>query len=624
MKRKHWITGPVMFMIVLCLLLGLVACKDSVRTPILGHKPRVLKEGEIPIKVTIDDKNFPSYRTMYPSDWDNTKKSTLKFKLTGKTADAVATPIAERSYEWSALKAEGTASVVLDEGSYKLIMTAYDASNKVVLKSDETTAEIGSVSYIDFVMKPYRDTQAHATDSNTAKGSVEIKVKYHNPKEYITTANATLTPYDYDGTGAIGSALDNAGLGGGAATNEGTEENIVTKRTYTSTSVVPGVYMFKVELSSDIGLVSTISDIVVVDSGNTTRGAITCPVDLRTPPMAPANFKVEYIRPADADTNYKVKFTWEDKSVNEDKFVIDIINDAGTSIFGGTAKEVASNTEEYTLEDANKLDLTKKYTAKITAKNNYGDSDIVRYINPRSGDFIHLARITYDLKGGTFIAHPDNSLLGAEETGGAVPKKIIAYYTSAKTGYEFGLMNDAKLPLIYKVTSGADPKKSMKFKGWYEATAPTSFLQSIPADETKSYTLNAKWEIATDVILTFPSYNDEAYITDSSHCKDYTSNSDEAITVKIASENAITAIDAKWYFDTNSITTVSAPTSPTHGTNMLASTATAAKSATLTFHKEVSAGSIHQVLCVLKYTTTNAAGKTVNRVASAYCYIRGK
>ncbi len=605
MKRKNWIIGTMFVLILLCLLGGFVACKASVKTPILGDDPRILKAGELPIKVTIDSKNFPSYRTVVPEEWTETKKNALWFVLEDDASSANRLG----KYQWSSIK-EGSATVILpgSSGTVNLFMTAYDADPdasgsgaKIVLKSASTTATIGSTTSLDFVMRPYRLTKTESDAAST--GTVDITVVYHDPDgTHVTATTASLTKLD----SAIGN--DVSSISGTDTTVTGTSgKDTVIKTNFEQANVTPAVYTFKATLTAG-SKTYTVSDIIVVDPGMTSKEVLVCPTnldDLNSKPKAPSNFKVDYIRPAGTDSNYSVKFTWEDRSLNETGFKIVITNQTTGAVYKTyDTTDISANTESFTVPDTDKLSLNTKYSATIVAVGSAGSSTEVAYTTVRSKNIINLNRITYDLGGATLIAHPDQAetdFLATKSEG----TNFYAYYTFSEN-YATKLLGVDTLPSMYKLNASS---KSLEFLGWNDTT---NDIFQIPKNTASNYTLTAKWGGKISIDLEYPSYKDEAYIENSCTYiavkKSHASSKPNNVIVHMVTDASLTgAPTVKWFLDGGVFTPASA--SSWDGT---------AKTLTLDYDASaLSVGSIHQLLCVIEYTVGGE-----KRVVSTYCYIR--
>ncbi len=615
--KKRGFTSIFFVLVLVILSVCLVSCEIS-GIPILGDKPKEVKPGEIPIRVKIDDDNFPSYRTIVPEAWTQTKKESLTFKLENVTSSPHTTI---DTYSWSQLKTNGSAMVVLNEGTYMLKMTATNSDGKIVLYSKNTQVIVGTTSYIDFVMYPQRENTTSAQAS--ARGKVDIDVIYHNPEIHAGSAlvlgvKGSLTPYAHGSSGAVGVVTS---LTASTASNNSGDDRVDTSN-FKSDNVVAGVYTFKAELYNTANtaafnpsnLITTISSVVIVDPMLTSHSSIICPLDLDSAPFAPKNFKVTYQPPASGD-DYAVKFTWEDTSVNEDNFVITIIH--GTD---ETEIELPAGSEEYELNSSELLALGEKYKATIHAKNGYGKSKVVDYLDHRNGNYIHLNRITYKLKGGTFLPHPDNSLLGlVDSTSG----DVIAYYTFRKAGYEFNLIGHVKLPSIYKMNSDS-PAKPLLLKGWLENPADTTkVINSIPQGETKAYTLTALWEGTLGVGVSFPGYEEGAYILNSANFINYEIGSTTKIKMNILPPygNEVTNVVSHWYLDNTDITSDMGSSNVNDVTGATPYGELVFDSSKLPAGVTINKGEKHQIRCVSQIETTNPLGQVETRTVSSYCYI---
>ncbi len=629
MKKRNGIASIVLLLVLCGILSSFVSCKNGFGIPMLGNKPDSYKAGEIPVRVMLSDDKFPNYRTIVPEKWTDAKKTNLQFVLEEeKTTGGSTTLSTLKTYTWTQLKAKGTASIALDAGNHTLIMTAKTAAGKFVLKSKKTVVNIGSVSYIDFIMYPYRETQAAA--SNAATGEVNIVLKYQNPETpdpLITRVEATLTPYN-TGSSSVGTAVGKDAWTINDPQKDGTGVDVQIEHKFAHNAVVPGVYTFAANLYSsdkDTDLISHISEIVIVDPILESKSAILAPLNLKTPPIPPANFDVEYVRPDDADTKYSIKLTWEDRASTEgfgpggeNGFVVEIEKDGGAT----QTYKLPANTEELILDGEALGSVTKeklalgdaKYKARIYAENKWGKSTVVDYKKPESNNFIHLNRITYDLDGGKFMQHPINALLGRKHGSNDT---IIAYYTVKTNGAEFNLAGPAKLPSVYKMITGGTYIKPMLFKGWEINGSGGTIINSIPADTTTAYSLKAIWKDEPSIAITFPSYGESAHIKDSGNYIEYKLGTTLNIPVNIFTERDITAIKPTWMFDGVDVTSKVTSTKDT-GTKIV----------TLNFDSTVlaptvlNAGDAHQILCTAIVSTTNAAGEAEDIIVSAYCYIR--
>ncbi len=632
MNRRNGIASSVLLLVLCGILSSLISCKNALGVPMLGNKPDSYKASEIPVRVMLSDDKFPNYRTIVPEKWTDAKKTNLQFILEEeKTTGGTASFNTIKTYTWAQLKTKGTAAIALDAGSHTLRMTAKDAAGKFVLQSKKTVVNIGSVSYIDFIMYPYRETQAAA--SNAATGKVNIVLKYQNPEmpdPLITRVEATLTPYN-TGSSSVGTAVGKDAWTTNTPQKSGSGVDVQIKHKFAHENVVAGVYTFAANLYSsdkDTDLISHISEIVIVDPTLESKAAILAPVNLKTPPIPPANFDVEYKRPTDAESKYTIKLTWEDRASTEgfgtggeNGFVVEIEKEGGST----QTYKLPANTEELILDGGalgaatkERLDLgNAKYKARIYAENKWGKSTVVDYIKPESKNFIHLNRITYDLDGGKFIQDPINDLVGRKHGSNDT---IIAYYTVKASGAEFNLAGPAKLPSVYKMITGGAYTKPMLFKGW-EITAPAAssgtIINSIPADETKAYSLKAIWKDEPTIAITFPSYGESAHIKDSGNYIDYKLGTTLNIPVNIFTERDITAISPTWMFDGGDVTSKVTSTKDT-GTK----TVTLNFDSTALAPTTLKAGDVHQILCTATVSTTNALGEAEDIIVSAYCYIR--
>lgn len=239
----------------------------------------------------------------------------------------------------------------------------------------------------------------------------------------------------------------------------------------------------------------------------------------------------------------------------------------------------------------------------------------MNYEDPKNGNKIHLARITYNLDGGTFLADPSNNLLGVVPT---PPASVIAYYTFRNAGFEFKLPGTVGLPYVYKLDSLTPPRPYI-FKGWNDGA--TQNLSKIAAGTKTALTFTAEWDIPPlPPSITFPSYNEEAYIDNANNyivCQKTPPASTYTpvpITVHYATNETITGISTTWYINGVAVTTP--PATDTPGT----------KTSVLTFDpghasllSPVPGPGVYHVMVVAELTINSET-----RYVSTYCYVKVK
>lgn len=247
-------------------------------------------------------------------------------------------------------------------------------------------------------------------------------------------------------------------------------------------NVTPGNYNFRVECDKTIeGLYSSFvwSDILTVEPGNDFTETITIPNMFGNKPAAPENFTAYYADPdkaggIDAKGAYTLAFAWEDKSNNEQNFIIEVadvtnlatplsalptsdatwptVEDDKKMVFSADGwsnpKRIGGSTMANNTKFAIQADLGKKYVARIKAISKGGQSDWV-YVTKaataptpanlpenvtNAGVFaaatgaeptLNLYRITYALGGGSYT----------KTAGGSSNEDIVVYASSGSVKY---------------------------------------------------------------------------------------------------------------------------------------------------------------------------------------------
>lgn len=600
---------------VLVLITVLAACKAALGTPTLGNKPKVLKPGEILVKVSVADENFPSYRTVVPGEWDDAKKATLHYqicKYDNTQPNNIGTVLSgSASLDWDTLQKDYY--MEFPDGQHDLIMVGRKyatpgsplATDKIALISEKTTITLPGANLLNFVLRPFRKNTGEATAA--PQGTVDIKFSFLDPTgtgyQNIDRVTAELKVL-----GAVGTAVPIEDVTASITDESGTG---TTKRirqfNYTKTdAVVPGVYEFIVKLYKGVDEFATASDIVIVDPANTSAKSIRIDTELDVPPAAPANLAVTYTRPGDGDTHYEAVFTWDDKSYNEEKFVLTITSPDGGSVTAVTPadlNEVPKNTREATV----KLDLAKKYTATIKAVNKFGESTATAFADLKTGNFIHLARITYTLEQGEVISDPNDEAHTIKATSGDT---AIGYYSQQIAGQPVMLPGEIGLPMVFRpadLDNSTTPPQytNYKLKGW-TGTGVAANQREIASTEYGNLTLTAVWEAEVSTGTTFPTYKDYCFIEGQNHYIEADTASPKAITAKVNPESDYAIAESKWYVDGTAISTGVVNTST-------------GSPQTSVLTKQFDAG-LHRVWVIIKLTKAGAMDKYV----SAYCYVKAQ
>lgn len=237
---------------------------------------------------------------------------------------------------------------------------------------------------------------------------------------------------------------------------------------YAIASFAPGTYLFKVTFEKTGSPKKFYwSDVLVVLPGKTIENAVGIPNIIGTAPTAPTAFKAGYVEKTEDKFSgwYTAAFEWERGSKNENNFEIEVLefNDADTvtpptsddewttALAAGTFESYDSkfssvaNYESGSLLSGNekaqlRLELGKRYFARIRAVNDAGESDwtlvdlATAPAEPTgtkafTGNTINRYRLTYFMNGGTYFADKTAADAG---TGGSTTN-IVSYHCEDST-----------------------------------------------------------------------------------------------------------------------------------------------------------------------------------------------
>lgn len=326
---------------------------------------------------------------------------------------------------------------------------------------------------------------------------------YMTPTDIVGDGKVTLDVYadgwDLSKFDSVTATIDIAELGTGTSKISGpksldtftnTPKPDFTGVNFGETSIGSGTYNLIVDLSvkgkgSSNTVKFTWSDKIIVLANQVIQKHIAIPDIVEDRPAAPTNFTASYKNPAYTDDNYyQVMFEWKDNSSNEEYFNIELLpiktstltsainadtktpwDPAYMSTISAANNEIVSYGKEFygndsvwvdgSLQRNNthaifKLELGKRYLARITAVNSIGKSDpcyidFVDYSAHKAErtDFkkftymndttetaykvINLFRLTYNLNGGT-LKYVDPSK--TDVTGKIVEYRTVSSSTS--------------------------------------------------------------------------------------------------------------------------------------------------------------------------------------------------
>lgn len=237
---------------------------------------------------------------------------------------------------------------------------------------------------------------------------------------------------------------------------------------YTIASFTPGTYLFKVTFEKTGSNKKFYwSDVLVVLPGKTIDNAVGIPNIIGTAPAAPTDFKAGYVENSEDKFSgwYTTAFEWVRGSKNENNFEIEVFefNDAatvtspvnawpteptdGSSVTYGSKFSSEANYESGSLLSGNtkaqlRLELGKRYFARIRAVNDAGESDwtlVALATAPAEPtgtkafkNTINRYRLTYFMNGGAYYADKATADADTAGTGGSTAD-IVSYHCEDST-----------------------------------------------------------------------------------------------------------------------------------------------------------------------------------------------
>ncbi len=489
---------PIIFLMVLLP----ISCKAALDVPHIEKKPKKTasaRSGTILVRVAMNDENFPSYRTVTPDDWTEAKKERLSYVIYHDYGTA--SPEQLSGYmSWNEIKG-GYYLGLNKSGEYRLTMLAVDKTDttKIALKSDVTTIRVPGISLLTFVLRPYRKDTA-------LKGTVDITFKFLAPEAVIyATVDKAEVILQKVSAGA-GSTPSTTSIPSGEMSYTGSGTDRIGTFRY-SKDIPPGKYMLTATLYNNNDSVATTHELLIVDPANTSTKTILITREQNTTqadPYQPTNFRVQYKRPGDTDTTYNAVFSWKNNANDATGFTLEILDENEHPVQPQPSMNPSTLPANTTKVEV-KLDLGKKYKARVRAKRGTQSSKWTDLKNPNTNDLIHLARITYNVDGGGGVSRPvyliddesDELTIKAKRISNLVYKGSIdgkvhyGYYTQTKEG--FLLPGSAGLPCIYaKYNMPNVPTKPLI--GWAGAAVIDGIGFRLKSDIYENINLQVKWE----------------------------------------------------------------------------------------------------------------------------------
>ena len=389
---------------------------------------------------------------------------------TSKTVGTVSIPANSAVWEFTLVAVAHGATAPTDEATLKDDAVLIGYSSMDMLNGDTakfTLSPDGLTKEAEIAMKLYTDGWTTPTGYKITAGIYKL----------TDGADATITG-DGKGTTTI---KENLSLGTSAPADAN----------YSLPSMTPGTYLFKVIYTSDATKKSFVwSDVLIVLPGKPVDSSIAIPNVIGTEPAAPTAFKAGYVENSEDKFSgwYTTAFEWERSSTkNENNYEIEVFEfkdavtvtppadaDAawptvptdGSSVTYDSKFSSEANYESGSLLSGNtkaqlRLELGKRYFARIRAVNDAGESDwtlVALATAPAeptgtkafTGNTINRYRLTYFMNGGAY--YDDKAAADADTAGtGGKTEDIVSYHCEdSTTGIE--IMKADGTPIIKKNT----------------------------------------------------------------------------------------------------------------------------------------------------------------------------
>lgn len=413
----------------------------------------------------------------------------------------------------TASKTVGTVSIPANSGVWEFTLVAVTsgdaAPTDATLKDNAVLIGYSSIDMLN------GDTAKFTLSPDGLTKAASVAMKLYN--------DGWTTPTGYKITAGIYKLTDGAdatitGDGKGTTTikeNLSLETSAPADANYSLDSMTPGTYLFKVIYTSDATKKSFVwSDVLIVLPGKPVDSSIAIPNIIGTAPTAPKTFKAGYVENSEDKFSgwYTTAFEWERGSKNENNFEIEVLefNDedtvtpptdadtgwttalaAGTSVTYDSKFSEAANYESGSLLSGNtkaqlRLELGKRYFARIRAVNDAGESDWTLVAltaalaettgtQKFTGNTINRYRLTYFMNGGTYYA--DKATADADTAGSTAD--IVEYYCENST---------AGTPITKADGTPIIKKNTYTWSYWSkDATSEAASRYNEPGDAPENY-----------------------------------------------------------------------------------------------------------------------------------------
>ena len=352
---------------------------------------------------------------------------------------------------------KGTITIPSDTGTWEFTLVALDSNDTTVpttLAEMKENAVMIGYSSLDMT---YGDTATFTLSPDGLTKEAAVAMKVYNDGWTTPDTITSITAGIYSLTD--GSVINDNSDASTVKTFDSLSSAAPDAANYSIDSIDPGTYLFKVIYTRDNGKIFVWSDTIIVLPGKTIESSVEIPDIIGTAPAAPTDFTAGYT--ADSEDKsigyYEVNLNWTRTTSKTELYnEIDILTLAdettalpasdteweaavtagGTSVTYGDKFTSADCYVSGSLLTGNKtaslrLELGKRYAARIRAVNDAGSSDYAYITLPGTvttaftSTVINRYRVTYHLNGGSYYADGD--------TTGTAPTSDIVVYESEGT-----------------------------------------------------------------------------------------------------------------------------------------------------------------------------------------------
>ncbi len=410
-------------------------------------------EGKAFLTFGIEGYEDSAARTINPTPYTTTQANALKINL-----EAVSESLETVTKENISMT-DGKYTIELTYDVWYITLSALDGDNVVMQARKRFDLTKGIPSGDDTVFKL-------SSNGVTTPGSVNLTAKYQDDNKDGENNFATVVSkiecglYTFeknelvDGTKieiaatniTVGSVIQDTTVSPAVdITQEYSFSYAPKDASNKAVEIAPGRYMFRVRFYNSEGkVIGTYGDVIVIAPGRITQPESDIDIKdvLFKKPVAPENLSAYLVKGSEHKVNddegyYDVLITWDDKSDNEEHFVLtltDLDNSSNSIVFGGESDLVNGKDVFFTSSyhvDGNlnagqesciiRLPTGTNYDISLKAENFMGSSAVCsRNTNPDSKTgyseyktgTINCGMISYKLCGGTLKTSATNTVVG--------------------------------------------------------------------------------------------------------------------------------------------------------------------------------------------------------------------